>query len=69
MHISRLSIGNDLHPKMENELTCPYLTAINNFCSASIMVATINSERKASYCNTEDYDRCPFFLAKVLRGG
>jgi hypothetical protein len=69
MHISRWTIGNDSHPKMENELICPYLTATSNFCSASIMVATINSERKASYCNTEDYDRCPLFLAKVLRGG
>lgn len=69
MHISRSAIGNDSHPKINNELICPYLAAESNFCSASIMVAIINNERKASYCSTEDYDRCPLFLAKVLRGG
>jgi len=69
MHISRWAIVNDSHPKMENELICPYLTPINNYCAASNTVATINSERKESQCRTEDYDRCPLFLAKVLRGG
>jgi hypothetical protein len=69
MHISRWAIGNDPHPKIDSELICPFLTMESNFCSASIMAATMNNERRASYCSTEDYDRCPLFLAKVLRGG
>jgi hypothetical protein len=69
MHISQWAIGNDSHPKIDTEFICPYLTAISNFCSASIMVSTVNSERKISHCSTEDYDRCPLFLAKVSRGG
>jgi hypothetical protein len=69
MHIYRRAIGDDSNPDIVNELICPYLTAKNDLCSASIMVATINNGRKAYYCSMEDYDRCPLFLAKVLRGG
>lgn len=69
MHIYPRAVGDDSNPEIDNDLICPYLTAKNDFCSASIMVASINTGRKANYCSTEDYDRCPLFLAKVLRGG
>lgn len=51
-----------------HKLMCPYNTAESVFCSASVMTVAINTRRKALYCCTEDYDHCPLFLAKMLRG-
>lgn len=50
------------------KLMCPYKTAESVFCSASVMTVALDTRRKALYCCTEDYDRCPLFLAKMLRG-
>ncbi len=47
---------------------CPYSRATSIFCSASVMTVAINIHRKATYCCTDDFDRCPLFLAKILRG-
>jgi hypothetical protein len=63
-HALRPVPGYSLSP----EEICPYQPAKSFFCSASVMTVAIDSRRKATYCNTEDFDRCPFFLAKILRG-
>jgi hypothetical protein len=51
------------------EITCPYQPHKSYFCSASIMPMVIDSKKRSLCCNTEDFDKCPIFLAKVLRGG
>lgn len=59
------SIARSLHPR---SLTCPYWKKSAANCPASIMAMAIPHRRKSLYCRTEDFDRCPIFLAKVLRG-
>lgn len=68
MHISRLTFRKGLTSAGLHGLMCPYRTAKSIFCSASIMTVAIDDRRKDTYCGTDDYDRCPMFLAKVLRG-
>jgi len=46
---------------------CPYWKAESIFCSASIMTVAIDTRRKALYCCTEDYDRCPLYPATIPR--
>lgn len=61
-----------LHPVHGHSLIsgsiCPYKPATNFFCSASVMTVAIDNRKETTYCNTDDFDRCPLFLAKVLRG-
>ena len=52
---------------IENSI-CPYRNVHSMYCSASIMRMLIGRQRNMNYCLTEDFDRCPVFLAKVLRG-
>jgi hypothetical protein len=47
---------------------CPYRPAHNLLCSASVMAVVVDNRKKSIHCDTEDFDRCPLFLAKVLRG-
>ncbi len=47
---------------------CPYRDAADAVCSAAIMTFTISKRQDAAYCRTENFDQCPLFLAKVLRG-
>jgi hypothetical protein len=47
---------------------CPYHQAQSFFCAASVMSVAIDNRKKSTCCNTEDFDRCPLFLAKILRG-
>ncbi len=47
---------------------CPYQPSKSFFCSASVMTVAIDNRKRAAYCDTDDFDRCPLFLAKVLRG-
>ena len=51
-----------------SESICPFQPSKNFFCSASIMTVALDSRKRSTYCNTEDFDQCPIFLAKVLRG-
>jgi len=44
--------------------TCPYNGV--NVCMASLSLMAIDT-RKNNCCDTENYDNCPIFLAKVLR--
>ena len=68
MHVSRLAAEKDEKSAGVHELGCPYRTEKSTHCSVSIMTVAIDDRRRAAYCCTEDYDRCPLFLAKVLRG-
>jgi hypothetical protein len=47
---------------------CPYRNAKNIYCSASIVRAAISKRQNEAYCSTENFDCCPMFLGKVLRG-
>lgn len=47
---------------------CPYRKATSINCSASVMKSVISQRQDAAYCSTENYDCCPMFLGKVLRG-
>lgn len=47
--------------------TCPYNGI--NVCMASFSSRLIDNQKKANYCNTDNYDNCPIFLSKVLRKG
>jgi hypothetical protein len=50
-------------------ITCPYdQSGTGISCAASIMTVTTNGFQKRNYCWTDNYDCCPLFLAKVLRG-
>ena len=46
---------------------CPYGPTINDFCSVSVMAVNVTNYLKNNYCSSDDFDRCPFFLARVLR--
>ena len=52
---------------MERE--CPYVeTRHKSFiCGASISKMEPGVSEFATYCGTEDHDRCPILLARVLR--
>jgi len=47
---------------------CPHNAETGIFCSASIMTVVLSTYQKTTYCWTENYDNCPMFLAKILRG-
>ncbi len=51
-----------------SESTCPFQPSKSFLCSASIMKVMIDSRKRSTYCNTENFDQCPIFLARVLRG-
>ena len=48
--------------------TCPYESKTGHSCAASVMTVITSTFQKTTYCWTDDYDHCPMFLAKVLRG-
>ena len=52
---------------MERE--CPYIdTRPNDFiCTASMTSMSPSVSEFTTYCGTEDHDRCPILLARVLR--
>ena len=45
---------------------CPYNGI--NVCMASFSLIAIDDNRRQNCCDTEDYDSCPLFLSKILRG-
>ena len=65
MHLSSNAAVAVLHT---HGLMCPYWKPRAANCPASVMAVAITLHRKALYCSSDDYDRCPLFLAKVLRG-
>jgi hypothetical protein len=45
---------------------CPY--SGNKVCMASLSSLVIDGNTRASCCSTDNYDDCPIFLSKMLRG-
>lgn len=50
----------------ELELQCPYFDA-SDVCKASLSSLLPSPTARVNFCNSEDYDNCPIFLAKALR--
>lgn len=48
---------------------CPYVPTKKDYCSAAVMTVPINDRTRVHYCSSDDFDRCPLFLSKVLRRG
>lgn len=46
---------------------CPFEDRASNTCSASLSGFYVSAERRLSFCSTENYDACPFFLSRVIR--
>lgn len=65
-----MNILNDIKLSMEisREMGshCPY-SGKSDICNASIGLLVPTKNERASYCDNENYDNCPIFLAKVLR--
>jgi hypothetical protein len=69
MKIYRLAFGTDPHFGGVSSEMCPYVPTKKDYCSASVMTVPINDRTRDHYCSSEDFDRCPLFLAKALRMG
>ena len=52
----------------EKEMTCPHCNSERAVCMASISSMRLGIVERLVYCNNENHDNCPIFLAKVLRG-
>lgn len=46
---------------------CPFEDRADNSCSASLSGFYVGAERRQTFCSTENYDACPFFLSRVIR--
>ena len=68
MNISRSALGNKAPATGVENALCPYRDILSMYCSASVMRMPIDRRRTMTYCLTEDFDCCPVFLAKILRG-
>lgn len=55
-----------VQPSYELDLRCPY-TGASEVCNASLSSLLPSPTVRTNFCNTDDYDYCPIFLAKVLR--
>lgn len=60
------NIASMIHLTNELELQCPYFDA-SDVCNASLSSLLPSPTMRVNFCNSEDYDNCPIFLAKVLR--
>jgi hypothetical protein len=68
MQMSQVKAQQDSNIARVQGSTCPHDAGAGTFCSASIMTVVLSSYQKTTYCWTENYDSCPMFLAKILRG-
>ncbi len=48
------------------ETICPYCDAGTDICNASCSSLVIDERMRTKYCENEDYDDCPIFMAKKL---
>jgi hypothetical protein len=69
MQVRRLNFRTDPHFADAYSAVCPYVPTKKDYCSASVMTVAINDRTRDHYCSSEDFDRCPLFLAKALRMG
>ncbi len=53
-------------PEETASLHCPYSSA-SDICNASLSSLSPSASVRSAFCESEDYDYCPLFLAKVLR--
>jgi hypothetical protein len=68
MYNSQTAFGNKSSDTSIENPICPYRKVQSMYCSASVMRMLIDQRRNMTHCLTEDFDCCPVFLAKVLRG-
>jgi len=68
MQISRVTTAHESNSPRVHRSKCPHDAGAGIFCSASIMTVVMSSYQKTNYCWTDNYDNCPMFLAKILRG-
>lgn len=47
--------------------TCPFFDIKNKMCLASISPMTVGKDKVIISCGSEDYEKCPIFLCKILR--
>ncbi|HXX58009.1 MAG TPA: hypothetical protein VEI96_08430 [Thermodesulfovibrionales bacterium] len=52
--------------KRDEELQCPYLD-VSDGCRAALSSLLPSLRIRVTFCDNEDYDNCPIFLAKILR--
>jgi hypothetical protein len=52
---------------ISNEYGCPFGNTESSICSASLSSMVIGTSRRQAYCNGDNYDSCPIFLARMLR--
>lgn len=46
---------------------CPFEDSTCNTCAASFSGFAVGVERRSTFCATDNYDACPFFLSRVIR--
>ncbi|MCK9418375.1 MAG: hypothetical protein M0R70_03235 [Nitrospirae bacterium] len=68
MQNSQSTIENDPTSAGVHEATCPFESESGHFCHAAVMTVFMSSHQKKTYCWTDNYSRCPMFVAKILRG-
>ncbi len=68
MNIAHTAFGNKASATGIENSICPYRKAHTEYCFASVMTMRIDKRRNMTYCLTDNFDCCPLFLAKVLRG-
>ncbi len=62
---TNINIPLPVKSSINNESCCPYYER-PGICGASISYLMI-SKKELYLCDSEDYDRCPFFISKALR--
>jgi len=50
-----------------DQYSCPYHSANESICSASLTMMFVGIRTRQGYCGNENYDNCPLFLSKMLR--
>lgn len=67
--MTSFSIENVTHGKTpyHDETPCPFINAKIEICTAAVSLLKTDEHRRRFYCDTDDYDNCPFFISKSLR--
>jgi redox-regulated HSP33 family molecular chaperone len=58
-----------IEEKNDTEVSCPYCSIETDIyvCRASLTSQSLGNLLRSYYCNSENYDNCAIFLAKILR--
>jgi len=46
---------------------CPFHDGAEDVCQASACRLEVGEQRRRVFCQSENYDSCPFYLARLLR--